>query len=65
MGGGGQSRLGHRDQLLLAVIWLRRYPTHETLGYVFGVDATTVGRILSRVVALLAQNGRDTTGAIR
>lgn len=59
-GGGGQFRLGHRDQLLLAVIWLRRYPTHETLGYVFGVDATTVGRILSRVVPLLAQNGRDT-----
>lgn len=60
VGGGGQFRLRHRDQLLLAVIWLRRYPTHETLGYVFGVDATTVGRILSRVVALLAQNGRDT-----
>jgi len=60
VGGGGQFHLGHRDQLLLTVIWLRRYPTHETLGYVFGVDATTVGRILSRVVALLAQNGCDT-----
>ena len=60
VGGGGQFCLGHRDQLLLTVIWLRRYPTHETLGYVFGVDATTVGRILSRVVPLLAQSGRDT-----
>ena len=41
------------------MIWLRRYPTHETLGYLFGVDATTVGRVLSRVVPLVSQNGRD------
>ena len=60
VGGGGQFELGHQDQLLLTVIWLRRYATHETLGYLFGVDATTVGRVLSRVVPLLAQNGRDT-----
>jgi hypothetical protein len=33
VGGGGQFHLSHRDQLLLTVIWLRRYPTHETLGY--------------------------------
>ena len=49
-----------QNQLLLTVIWLRRYPTHETLGYLFGVDATTVSRILSRVLPLLAQSGRDT-----
>ena len=60
VGGGGQFHLDHQDQLLLTVIWLRRYPTHETLGYLFGVDATTVGRIVSRVVPRLAQNGRDT-----
>ncbi len=60
VGGGGQFGLDHRDQLLLSVIWLRRYPTHETLASVFGVDATTVGRILSRVLPLLAQSGRDT-----
>ncbi len=60
VGGGGQFYLDHRDPLLLTVIWLRRYPTHETLGYLFGVDATTVGRMVFRVVPLLAQNGRDT-----
>lgn len=60
VGGGGQFSLGHLDQLLLTVIWLRRYPTHETLGYLFGVDATTTGRILERVLPLLAQRGRDT-----
>ena len=60
VGGGTQFFLSHQDQLLLTVIWLRRYPTHETLGYLFGVDATTVGRIVPRVVPLLAQSGRDT-----
>ncbi len=60
VGGGGQFELGHQDQLLLTVIWLRRYPTHQTLGYLFGVDATTVGRVLSRVLPLLAHHGRDT-----
>ena len=30
VGAGGQFSLCHRDQLLLTVIWLRRYPTHET-----------------------------------
>ncbi len=60
VGGGGQFHWSHQDQLLLTVIWLRRYPTHETLGYLFGVDATTVGRMVSRVVPLLAQSGRDT-----
>ncbi len=44
----------------MSVLWLRRYSTYETLGYLFGVDATTVGRILSRVLPLLAQSGRDT-----
>ena len=60
VGGGAQFHLSHQEQLLLTVIWLRRYPTHETLGYLFGVDATTVGRMVSRVVVLLAQSGRDT-----
>lgn len=60
VGGGTPFSLSHCDQLLLCVIWLRRYPTHETLGYLFGVDATTIGRVLERVLPLLSQNGRDT-----
>jgi hypothetical protein len=60
VGAGGQFSLCHRDQLLLTVIWLRRYPTHETLGYLFGVDATTVGRIVGRVLPLLEASGKAT-----
>ncbi|BCM89393.1 hypothetical protein IAD21_01239 [Abditibacteriota bacterium] len=60
VGGGTPFSLSHQDQLLLCVIWLRRYPTHETLGYLFGVDATTIGRVLERVLPLLSENGRDT-----
>ena len=60
VGGGTQFTLDHRDQLLLVVLWLRRYLTHELLGYGFGVDATTVGRIIERVLPHLEASGRDT-----
>ena len=60
VGGGTQFTLDHRDQLLLGVLWLRRYLTHELMGYGFGVDATTVGRILERVLPPLEASGRDT-----
>ncbi len=61
VGGGTQVRLCRRDPLLLTVLWLRRDPTHEMLGYGFGVDATTVGRVIARVLSLLEQSGRATT----
>jgi hypothetical protein len=59
-GGGRSAELDGRDQLLLTVIWLRQYPTHEVLGYWFGVSDSTVSRILARVLPLLEQAGRDT-----
>jgi DDE superfamily endonuclease/Helix-turn-helix of DDE superfamily endonuclease len=49
-----------RDQILLAVLWLRIYPTNEVLGYLFGVSDSTVSRTIARVVPLLEQAGRDT-----
>jgi hypothetical protein len=52
--------LAPRDQILLAVVWLRQYPTNEVLGFLFGVSDSTVSRILARVVPLLAAAGRDT-----
>jgi DDE superfamily endonuclease/Helix-turn-helix of DDE superfamily endonuclease len=52
--------LDERDQLLLTVVWLRQYPTHEVLGYLFGVHRPTVGRYLGRALPLLEQAGRDT-----
>jgi hypothetical protein len=41
-------------------MWLRLYPTHEVLGFLFGVDPTTVSRLLQRVMPVLAQAGKDT-----
>src|SRR5688572_4196070 len=58
--GGGQSpELDERDQILLSVVWLRVYPTHDVLGYFFGISQPTVGRYISRVLPILAQTGQD------
>jgi hypothetical protein len=48
-----------RDHVLLTVIWLRLYPIHEVLGYLFGVSDSTVSRLIERVLPLLEQSGRD------
>ena len=45
---------------MLTVVWLRVYPIHEVLGYLFGVSDSTVSRTIARVLALLEQAGRDT-----
>jgi len=60
MGGGRDSELDVRNQLLLTVVWLRLYPTHEVLGYLFGVSDSTVSRVIQRGLPLLEQAGRDT-----
>ena len=60
LGGGRTPDLDGRDQLRLTVVWLRQYPTHEVLGYLFGVSDSTVSRIIGRVLPLLEQAGRDT-----
>lgn len=60
LGGGRHADLARTNQLLLTIIWLRQYPTNEVLGFLFGVSDSTASRILSRSVALLEQEGRDT-----
>lgn len=60
IGAGHPFALDARDQLLLTVVWLRQYPTHEVLGYLFGVSDTAVSRTLPRWVPLLEAAGRDT-----
>jgi len=52
--------LSVQDQLLLTVVWLRQYPTHEVLGYLFGVSDSTVSRTVARLVPVLAQVGQAT-----
>jgi hypothetical protein len=59
-GGGRHADLAARDQILLAIIWLRQYPTNEVLGFLFGVSDSTASRILSRLVPLLEASGKDT-----
>jgi len=58
VGGGPRFTLSMRDQLLLAVIWLRRYPTNEVLDFLFGVSDSTCSRCVSRVVPILAKGGK-------
>jgi hypothetical protein len=58
-GAGHPFELRPRDQVLLALVWLRLYPTHEVLGFLFGVSDSTVSRLKTRWLPLLAQAGRD------
>jgi hypothetical protein len=60
IGGGHRFELRPRDQLLLAVVWLRQYPTNEALGYFFGVSDSTASRAIARWLPLLEAAGRDT-----
>jgi hypothetical protein len=57
VGAGHAFTLAARDQVLLVLVWLRQYPTHEVLGYRFGVSDTTVSRLVARLVPLLAETG--------
>lgn len=59
IGAGHPFELSERDHLLLTVIWLRLYPIHEVLGYLFGVSDSTVSRLIERVLPILEQSGRD------
>jgi hypothetical protein len=54
--------LATADQLLLTVIWLRQYPTNETLGFLFGVSDSTSSRVRTRCVPVLERAGK---GAMR
>lgn len=60
IGGGRDFELDGRDQILLTVVWLRKYPTQEVLGYLYGFSDTSAGRVVKRVLPLLEQAGRDT-----
>jgi hypothetical protein len=60
LGAGHPFELNERDHLWLTGVWLRVYPTHEVLGYLFGVSDSTVSRLIQRVLPVLEQAGRDT-----
>jgi hypothetical protein len=60
IGGGPSFDLDPRNQVLLTVVWLRLYPIHEVLAYLFGVSDSTVSRVIARVLPLLEASGKDT-----
>ncbi len=59
MSGGCRADLAARDQIVLTVIWLRRYPTNEASGFLFGVSDSAASRVRARVPPLRAAAGRD------
>jgi hypothetical protein len=59
-GGGDTFDLAPADQFLLAVVWLRQYPTQECLGYLFGVSDPSALRAVRRCLPLLERAGKDT-----
>lgn len=60
IGAGHPFDLPDRDQILLTVVWLRRYPTREVLGYLFGAGEWTASRAIERILPILEASGRDT-----
>ena len=60
LGGGDKPDLAVAEQLLVSVVWLRQYPTHDVLGFLFGTSAITIGRLVSRWVPTLEAAGGDT-----
>jgi DDE superfamily endonuclease/Helix-turn-helix of DDE superfamily endonuclease len=60
VGGGDTFDLGTADQVLIAVVWLRQYPTQEVLGFLFGVSDSTAKRAIDRCLPVLERAGRDT-----
>jgi len=60
VGSGPDFELEARDQILLAIVWLRQYPTLEVLGGLFGVSDTTAGRYIRRILPLQETAEQDT-----
>ena len=59
-GAGHPFALADADQLLLTVIWLRRYPTQECLGFLFGVSDSAALRAIRRCLPVLEAAGQGT-----
>ena len=56
-GGGHPHALDDRHRLLLALTWLRLYPTYEVLGLLFGLDKGNARRNAEDVLETLAAMG--------
>ena len=47
-----------RDRLLMALVWLRVYPTYELLGWLFGLDKSNAWHNVQDILATLEQMAR-------
>src|SRR5262245_42980143 len=56
-GGGHPHALEARDRLLMALVWLRVYPTYEVLGFLFGLHHGDALRNVADVLAVLESLG--------
>jgi hypothetical protein len=52
-GAGRRPCHGLRDQLLMALVWLRVYPSYSLLGWLFGLDKSNAWRNVQDTLALL------------
>ena len=56
-GAGRRHALDLRDRLLMALVWLRAYPTYELLGFFFGLHNGNANRNVAEVLAVLDSLG--------
>jgi DDE superfamily endonuclease/Helix-turn-helix of DDE superfamily endonuclease len=56
-GGGRRHALAPRDRLLMALFWLRTYPTYGVLAFPFGLDKANAHRNTADVLAVLEALG--------
>jgi hypothetical protein len=59
VGAGRRYQHDARNRLLMALIWLRIYPTYEVLGFIFDLDKSNICRNLKGVLAVLREQLGD------
>lgn len=55
VGGGPKYRYDVRDRLLMTLFWLRAYTTYEVLGFLYGLNKTSVEDILHDILVTLEE----------
>ncbi len=59
VGAGRRYEHDARNRLLMALIWLRIYPTYEVLGFIFDLDKSNICRNLKGVLVVLREQLGD------
>jgi transposase len=56
IGGGASYTHDGPNRLLMALIWLRVYPTYDVLGFIFGLHKSNIGRNLKPMLTVLGKH---------